>query len=398
MADKVFSGSSLKMWTVIMVLVLASSFVLQTQASGSSMTVYAMAVGQGDGNIIDCPNGRDILIVDMGAKSPPFTTRVYGAYLLKEKFGVLSKNKNIHIVVSHPHNDHYNQLTSAIDNDLVPQVSEIVLGGTVDNYSSYFVKWLREKNFPVYTINNGLKCFGNDKCVWTKEEMERSSSNRQFVTKKSNLPFTTSTSQAGDPWQFCSNDVTITALAANIGGNSEDLNMVSVILRLAFNKWSLLMSGDFEGESQQKELIEQHSNALQSDYYKVAHHGSWTSSYKANLPELLAYINPKRVYVSQGYPSLSKYHHPNCVTVQHLLALRRLETVEKGKASPLMCWNHTTLSVESVFQGGQEYAIYETCSMLKNDKHNQVCRDIMIETNGYSDQTEFVNVPSEYVR
>ena len=372
------------MWKIF--LALLSIVFLRAQASGSSMTVYAMAVGQGDANIIACPNGRDILIVDMGAKNPVYTSRAYGAYLLKGKFGVLSEKKNIHIVVSHPHNDHYNQLTSAIDDDLLPQVSEIVLSGRLDDYSRYFVDWLEKVKFPVYSVNNGTKCFGNEQCVWTDMGLSGRNLNHQWKGSRS-----------GDQWQFCGSDVTITALGANIARTS-NLNMLSIVLKLEYNKWSLLMSGDFEGVSEQKELLQQWTGKLQSTYYKVAHHGAWTSKYKANLPELLAQIRPKRVYVSQGYPSLSEYHHPNCYTVQHLLAVGSIDSVGSGVNAPFACWNDTTTPHEvDMPPDGLSHAFYETCSGLSSDG-KQKCRDIMIKTDGTSDQTQYVEVPPKYIR
>ena len=82
-----------------------------------NLTLYAMAVGQGDGNIILCPNGRDVLIVDMGAdKRARYTEFNYGAFLLEEKFEVVKNKMRIHIVISHPHVDHYNFLPQSIDN------------------------------------------------------------------------------------------------------------------------------------------------------------------------------------------------------------------------------------------------------------------------------------------
>ena len=368
-------------------LVLASVAFYQAQASGPSMTVYAMAVGQGDGNIILCPNSEDVLIVDMGGKNPVFNTRNYGTYLLKEKFHVVSQKKNIHIVVSHPHNDHYNQLTTAIDSELIPRVSEIVLSGYIKDYSSYFVKWLNSGSFPVYTINNGTKCFGNDQCVWTKTEFLGSHLSERLKQAIS----------GDDPWQFCGGDVSITVLGANIA-ITENLNMKSVILKLVYKQWSLLMSGDFEGKSQQVELVNRWQNELQSTYYKVAHHGSWTKEYEANLPELLAKIQPKRVYVSQGYPSLSSYHHPNCQTIQHLLALGTIDAVKGGLNASYVCWNDTTSSVTMSSPERDGYAIYETCHNIMEKSGKQLCRDIMIETDGVNDQTQFVDVPPEYIR
>ena len=372
----------LKLWLIL--LGLASVALLQMQASGAHMTVYAMAVGQDDGNIILCPNGRDVLIVDMGAKISQFTKQDYGTYLLKEKFDVVSQNKNIHIVVSHPHIDHYNQLNTVIDSELLPRVSEIVLGGSLSDYSKYFQRWLSENSLPVYTINNGSKCFGNDQCLWTKAEFTDTVSSGRLKR------FTS----VGHPWQFCGSDVSITALGANIGTTS-NLNTMSVILKLVYNKWSLLLSGDFEGTKQQRELVDRWSTALQSTYYKVAHHGAWINENQANMPELLAQIRPKRVYVSHGYPNSSYYHHPNCEMLHHLLDVGTIDKVGSGVTTPIVCWNDTTSAV-SVYRSGPGYAIYETCRMESNDK--QMCKDIMIETDGLDDQTHFVDVPSEYIR
>ena len=44
---------------------LAVTSYLLPQSNCTEMTVYAIGVGQGDSNIIACPNGRGILIVDL---------------------------------------------------------------------------------------------------------------------------------------------------------------------------------------------------------------------------------------------------------------------------------------------------------------------------------------------
>ena len=45
----------------------ASSSASEQGGRDRNPTVYAMAVGQGDENIILCPNGRNIVIVDVGS-------------------------------------------------------------------------------------------------------------------------------------------------------------------------------------------------------------------------------------------------------------------------------------------------------------------------------------------
>ena len=110
-------------------------------SNGRNLTVYAMGVGQGDGNIILCPNGRDILIVDMGAHGSQYTEKTYGGYLLKEKFKVVEKQMNIHIVITHPDADHYNFLPESFDAELLDQVQAIVIGGKYEEYMGKKVFW-----------------------------------------------------------------------------------------------------------------------------------------------------------------------------------------------------------------------------------------------------------------
>ena len=133
----------------------------------AEMTVYAIGVGQGDSNIIVCPNGKDILIVAMGATRPIYVEKSYGTYLLKEKFGAVENDMNIHILVSHCHINHYSFIKSAIDEELTPLVSEVVLGGQYSNYGKSFQTWLSTNVNKVYSVNNEQSCFGNTDCEWT---------------------------------------------------------------------------------------------------------------------------------------------------------------------------------------------------------------------------------------
>ena len=70
--------------------------------------------------------------------------------------------------------------------------------------------------------------------------------------------------------------------------------------------------------------------------------------------------------------------------------------VKGGLNAPYVCWNDTTSSVAMSSSEGDGYAIYETCRVENGGK--QMCKDIMIETDGISDQTKFVDVPSKYIR
>ena len=364
---------------------LALSIYLLPQSNCAEMTVYAIGVGQGDSNIIACPNGRDILIVDMGATRPIYVDKSYGTYLLKEKFGAVKNGINIHIIVSHSHIDHYSFITSALDEELTPLVSEVVLGGIYDNYGKSFKKWLSTTIGNVYSVNNEQSCFGNGDCTWTPVyAVSDNAANETLLESKKR-----------DPWQVCGKDVDITVLGANIGTTP---NSRSVILKIVYNKWSLFLGGDFEGVTAQKQLWENWSNAtLQSTYYKISHHGAWTD-FKANHPALLARIKPQRVYVSQGYPEISQFRHPNCEAIQHLQDIGTLDHINANINNPFVCWSGDTNSGHSVIKQGFGLAIYETCRKYDKKTKTQTCQDIMIQTDGKRDHTQYVDIPEQFVR
>ena len=372
-------------------------------SNGRNLTVYAMGVGQGDGNIILCPNGRDILIVDMGAKISQYTDRSYGGYLLKEKFKVLEKRMNIHIIVTHTDEDHYNFLPKSFaDEQLLERVREVVIGNKFDKYGKTFKKWVNnaQKMPPVYTVNNGTECFGNSDCDWTLARPGVGRTSEDVISFK------------GDPWQFCGNDVTVTVLGANIciqnkkypeRCTSDNSNARSIVMKLEYKDWSLFLSGDFEGVHQQEKLIGYWSRInpfmLQSTYYKVSHHGAWTSK-QANSVRLLEAVSPKRAYISHGHPITTfcvKYIHPRCEVLDNLISLGTIERVNTSPDdSALVCWQDLSNS-RGQLERRDGYAIYETCRGYDLISNNQICHDILITTDGLNDHTSYVDVPHMYV-
>ena len=365
-----------------------------------NLTVYAMAVGQGDGNIIVCPNGRDILIVDMGAKVSQYTNRDYGAYLLREKFKVVENQMNIHIVVTHTDEDHYNFLPYSFadsESDLLERVEEVVVGNKLERYGKAFHKWINniDNMPPVYTVNNGSECFGNSDCQWT---LAKGTPSKHF-------------SGRSDPWQFCGGDVSITVLGANIcvqnkkypnRCSSDNANARSVIMKLTYKEWSVFLSGDFEGVGQQQKLLDHWSrepSIFQSTYYKVSHHGAWTKK-KANWMPLLQAVRPKRAYISQGHPIKTfcvGYSHPRCEVIDHLINVGSIERVKTTpEESAVICWKSKNKSTGDL-ELRRGYAIYETCRDFNITSDKPVCRDIRITTNGFDDHTSHVDVPPDQV-
>ena len=374
-----------------------------------NLTVYAMAVGQGDGNIILCPNGRDLIIVDMGAvPAYMYAKSSYGRYLLENRFNVVGNNMRIHIVVTHPDEDHFNFLQHSIDSLTLGLISEIVLGGKFEEYLlSYqfqlkthkFKDWIRDNEaiLPVYIVNNGSECFGNSNCTLTPVTPAAKEKDKKYAVAGSNR------------WQFCGDGVNITVLGANIfapskrskkiGVSKPRKNEESVILKVAYKQWSLFLSGDFEGVRQQKKLLSHWPpSTLQSTYYKVAHHGAWTNLNQANIPDLLRAIRPRRAYVSQAHPLVTAITmHPKCQVIDNLINLKSIEKIDSSNY--IACYRNTRK--KNITYGPIEqilgYAIYETCRYYNYSSGCQICQDIEIMTDGYSDYTTYRSVPDEYV-
>ena len=375
-----------------------------------NLTLYAMAVGQGDGNIIFCPNGRDVLIVDMGANNARYTNFSYGAFLLK-KFKVVKNKMRIHIVISHPDEDHYNFLPKSIDNELLDQVEEIVVGGVFENFNDTFMDWVEENNIKsrVYTINNSLECFGNSECKLTPVKKEVGTDSVYGFNMYRRHIAEMSANTRRDPWQFCGSDVDITVLGANIcvpkknnpGKCMYDTkNARSVVMKLTYKKWSVFLSGDFEGVHQQDRLIDRWSHdpsVLRSTYYKVAHHGAWTDK-KANSKELLNAIRPRSAYISQAHPieTYCKYPHPKCEVIENLLAVGSIGKADTSPTdSSIICYQSQSKTFGNLKKCGG-FAIYETCRKYDTTSDRQVCNDIRITSNGFDDHTEYVDVnPSQ---
>lgn len=352
-----------------------------TLVSGE-LSFYAIAVGQGDSCIIACPNRRDFVIIDMGATQPQYINPNYITYLLKERFNAANSGKNIHILISHSHTDHYSYLTRALDSDLLQNVRQVVLGGNYSNYGRTLPGWLQQNVKNVYTVNNQRKCFGNDKCTWTSP------------TTGAPVEVLRDGAKVSDPWQLCgSTTVKFTVLGANIG-NSQ--NGQSIVLKVKYSTWSIITSGDFEMITPQKELMAAWpASTFKAVYYKVAHHGAWTDK-KPNLPDLLNLIQPQKVYISQGHPKLSKFHHPDTQTYQNLIALNSIVKISPGFNSPFVYWDDDSADYVTI-KAGLGRAIYETCRSYFPGNNTQLCQDIWIRTDGHLDTTTYMTVPSQYL-
>lgn len=98
-------------------------------------------------------------------------------------------------------------------------------------------------------------------------------------------------------------------------GTPSDTNNNSLVLRLEYKDFAMLLTGDIQAEVE-RDLLQTDPEALQAQVLKVAHHGSKTSS----INEFLAAVKPKIAVISSGEGN--KYKHPSPEVVQRLYNLQ----------------------------------------------------------------------------
>ena len=257
----------------------------------NTLQVFALPVGQGDCTVVQCPNGN-IVVFDCGSSggngvSPDYVENWLGN----------SINNVVAILISHAQRDHYNYLPYIAWNSA--SINAVIIGGTVQNYRSREAAirdWIDDYNNQgkVYTIgtvqSSPSSCIGN--CI---------------VATGTN---------------FCNNgNFQFNILAANTGTSSTPNQLSPVIKIVASGGWSLLLSGDMEGQASLN-IANQLGAGLQSLVYKMSHHGAST---QANLNNWLMPIAPQYAFASSGY-NYGNCKHPRCDTINRLLALNTITT------------------------------------------------------------------------
>lgn len=237
---------------------------------GKNYRVIFFNVGQGDASLIRLPSGAKMLI-DCGpdrtvlgklGKYLPFYDRTLD-----------------YLVVSHFDADHY--------------------GGCVDVLQRYAVK-------KVY-INGDEK---PDDAYWKKWAIALRTENAEVKIVSAPASINDGTAKI----DFLSPDQSFVSIAKS------DSNNHSVVFRLTYGTTTVLYAGDMEAKLENELLLAecgtstiflQPCDALESDYLKVGHHGSDSSSGEA----FLSAVRPKVSVISVGK---NTFGHPSLRVVRHL--------------------------------------------------------------------------------
>ena len=250
-------------WTILFCF---SCFILFLQFPSRTLQITMLDVGQGDGILIQSPNGTNYFI-DGGSTSVNELEQYRMSPCLKSK-GITCID---YAIITHMDKDHISGITSLLEKSKEP--------GTIQ------VKTL-------IVPNTSMKDDAFQSIVQLAEQ--------QKVTV---MYF-----QKGD--KLIDGELIFTCMHPYEGFTTKERNDYSTVLYLKYKQFSMLFTGDVANEGEQA-LIE-NENLPECDIYKVAHHGSKYT----NSDPLLDKVKAKFAIVSAGKDN--DYGHP------HEEVLRRL--------------------------------------------------------------------------
>ena len=233
--------------------------VTDSVVSDAAMTVSFIDVGQGDCTLFYSPD-NGVILVDSGEADKAQTVINY-----LKSLGIETID---YCVVTHPHSDHMGSMAQImsefnIENLIIPELSEINIP-TTKTYENFLLS--AEEN---------------------ADEI---------------IP-----AQAGTTYSV--GDISLSVLGPI--SQNEDLNNMSVVVKIEYKESSFLITGDCSFD-EEDELMENDYNALESDVIKIGHHGSSG----ATSADWLEAVNPQIGVISVG--SGNSYGHPTKTVLDRL--------------------------------------------------------------------------------
>ena len=233
-----------------------------------NLEISFVDVGQGDCTFIVTPTKKTILIDGGGSDSNEFDVgkSTLLPYILDKGY-----TKIDYIFISHFDQDHVGGIATILQEI---RVGKVIISKQWENSKNYqkFLEIIKEKKIPVVIVKMGDR-----------------------VNIEKGLYFDI---------LWPSNE--------NIQENI--LNNNSVVMRLYYNSFSILFTGDIEEKAEREilKIYNKEKDKLFSDVLKVAHHGSKTST----IEEFLNNVNPKLALIGVGKNNM--FNHPSEETITRL--------------------------------------------------------------------------------
>jgi len=242
-------------------------FVFQEAIPNRFLEINFLDVGQGDAIFVETLNKKQILI-DGGPNLS-----------VLEKLGEVMPFYDRHVdvvLLTHPEQDHINGLIEVLKRY---QVGMVVFNGIIRDTAQYreFINLIKEKEIPIKIVYQGEKInFDND------------------ISLNILYPFENLKDK-----------------------NFSDSNNTSIVSKLVYKNFELLLTGDIE-KSVENKLIKAKVD-LTADILKIAHHGSKTSTSDA----FLSAVNAIMAIIEVGKDNQYGHPHPDVMTrLKNLIVLQ----------------------------------------------------------------------------
>jgi len=263
------------------------------KAASEDMKVHILNIGSGSCQIVDCPSSDDVLVVDCGSMSPSETD--LEAAQIKSYFNeVIGKTGDVKVTLSHPHEDHINQIENAL-NGKEKRIKSIWVGGKLNDYGGGAERLINKVAKAKRPIKHGWKA----------------------GYKNGKKPVSGLSCGAADTY----------ILTVNSGSST---NANSMMLMVEYEGFSIVFSGDAEGVTENAALKNFGDDIREVTVVTSSHHGA--RSYRSNNVKWIEHLAPKEVIYSSG----TKHGHP----YQEVVELYR-ETISRN-VNPHSFWSATS--------------------------------------------------------
>lgn len=269
-----------KILTMITLIIFIAMQVFAFVNIEGKLKIYFIDVGQGDSMLVKTIKGKNILIDGGGSKDPDYDIgeKILVPYLLDRRIKTLD-----YVIISH------------FDEDHATGVAQIL--GKIDVSSIILTRQLEENDIYRHILSIAKE--KKIKLIYVKE---------------------------GDVLKIGGIKISIIHPENKLMINNP-MNNNSIVCKVEYNSFSMLLTGDIEMEAE--ELILRKNINLKADVLKVAHHGSKTST----TGEFLKAINPKVALIGVG--KNNNFGHPSNEVIQRLKenGTRIYRTDENGEIS-----------------------------------------------------------------